>query len=87
MTPDSDEHVTVLSVLESCEWVEEVAQEGAVFVMNFSGGEEEESALLKELIMADIRVTSFSRESASMEDVLINMVGADHAELAGGSHE
>ena len=32
--------------------------------------------------MADIRVTSFSRESASMEDVLINMVGADHAELA-----
>lgn len=60
-----------------------MVQEGAVFVMSFSGGEVEKSALLKALILADVRVTSFSRESASMEDVLIKMVGHDHAELTG----
>lgn len=83
MESGSKEHMTVLGILENNEWVTDVVQEGAVFVMSFSGGEAEESALLKTLILAEVRVTSFSRESASMEDVLIKMVGHDHAELAG----
>jgi hypothetical protein len=83
METGSTEYTTVLSILEESEWVTDVVQEGAVFVMSFSGGEAEESALLRALILADVRVTSFSRESASMEDVLIKIVGHDHAELTG----
>jgi hypothetical protein len=45
-----------------------------VFVLSFSGDEEAEASLLRELVMAEIKVTSFSRETASMEDVLIKLV-------------
>lgn len=65
---------TVLSILNSSEHVADVAHQNMVFVLSFSGDEEAEASLLRELVMAEIKVTSFSRESASMEDVLIKLV-------------
>ena len=70
----SDRNDSIMSILDSSEHVTDVAQQDAIYVMNFNGDEEAEACLLRELVMADIRVTSFSRESASMEDVLIKLV-------------
>lgn len=64
----------VMSLLKNSDHVTDVVQRDTVFVMNFSGDEAAEADLLRELIIADIRVSSFSRESASMEDVLIKLV-------------
>ena len=64
----------VIAVLEASEHVSEIAHEGGAFVINFSGDELAEAELLRELIEAGVKVTSFSRESASMEDVLIKLV-------------
>ncbi len=69
-----DRREAVMSLLTNSDHVTDVVQQDAVFVMNFSGDEAAEADLLRELVMADIRVTSFSRESASMEDVLIKLV-------------
>ena len=70
---------TAKAVLNNNNHVTDIAHEGAVFVLAFSGNDVEEAELLRELIMADVRVTSFSRESASMEDVLIKLVSPDDA--------
>lgn len=64
----------VNAVLEASEHVSDVANEGNVFVISFGGDEAGEAELLRELIDAGVRVTSFSRETASMEDVLIKLV-------------
>ena len=74
--PDRDV-ATVLAIFEASEHITDVAHQELVFVLSFSGDEQAEAALLKELIMAGISVTSFSRESASMEDVLIKLVSTD----------
>lgn len=77
---------TTQSILDNSEFVADVAQQDLVFVLSFSGDEEAEARLLKELVMANIPVTSFSRESASMEDVLIKLVSPSHeAELEVGN--
>ncbi len=68
------ETANVTAVLEASEQVSDIAHEGNVFVIEFSGDEVAEANLLRELIDAGVRVTSFSRETASMEDVLIKLV-------------
>ena len=67
----------VIAVLEANEYVSEIVHEGGAFVMTFSGDELAESDLLRQLIDAGVKVTSFSRETASMEDVLIKLVSPD----------
>jgi len=74
MNKPEKEVSNVTAVLEASEQVTDVANEGNVFVIGFSGDEAAEADLLRELIDAGIRVTSFSRETASMEDVLIKLV-------------
>lgn len=86
MENPEQESANVQSVLQASEHVSDVANEGNIFVIGFSGDESAEAELLKELIEAGIKVTSFSRESASMEDVLITLVSPtddqDQQELA-----
>lgn len=65
---------TVVSILNSSAHVADVARQDMVFVLSFSGDEEAEASLIRELVTAEIKVTSFSREAASMEDVLIKLV-------------
>ncbi len=67
----------VIAVLEASEYVSEIAHEGGAFVMSFNGDELAEATLLRELIEAGVKVTSFSRETASMEDVLIKLVSPE----------
>ena len=86
----ADDLATAMSVLDNNNHVTDIAHEAAVFVLAFSGNDVEEAELLRELIMAGVRVTSFSRESASMEDVLIKLVSPDDSvqDLDGGaSHD
>ncbi|MCG8415178.1 MAG: ABC transporter ATP-binding protein [Pseudomonadales bacterium] len=67
----------VITVLEANEHVSEIVHEGGAFVISFSGDEIAEAELLRELIEAGVKVTSFSRETASMEDVLVKLVAPE----------
>lgn len=68
---------TIASILERSEFVSDVVKNDTSFVIEFTGALEDEAALLKELILADIKVTSFRKLAATMEDTLIELVGPD----------
>ncbi|MEX0619599.1 MAG: ABC transporter ATP-binding protein [Pseudohongiellaceae bacterium] len=51
-----------------------VMKTGKGLTLEFSGDEEDEAALLRELIIAGVKVTSFHRKGTRMEDTLINLV-------------
>lgn len=68
------EIANVTAVLEASDQVSDIANKDNVFVIGFSGDEAAEAGLLRELVDAGVQVTSFSRETASMEDVLIKLV-------------
>ena len=78
---------TINAILTANDFVEDVAQQGDTFVLGFCGDQSAEAELLKELVLQGIRVTSFSRESATMEDVLISLVSPDHAGEMIGENE
>jgi ABC-2 type transport system ATP-binding protein len=78
---------TINTILTANDFVEEVTQQGDTFVLGFCGDQSAEAELLKELVLQGIRVTSFSRESATMEDVLISLVSPDHADEMIGENE
>ncbi len=73
----------VITVLEANEHVSEIVHEGGAFVIGFGGDELAEAELLRELIEAGVKVTSFSRESASMEDVLVKLVAPEQQDEPG----
>lgn len=68
---------TISSILEQSEFVSDVMKNDTSFVIEFTGNLEDEAELLKELILADIKVTSFSKLAATMEDTLIELVTPD----------
>ncbi len=77
LSNDAQETATIDAILAAHDAVGDVARKEETFVLNFIGDEAAEAALLKELVLAGIAVTSFSREAATMEDVLINLVSPD----------
>lgn len=55
--------------------VHKVTAQGNRFSVTFDGGREEENALLKRMVMADIPVYSFSRQEGSLESLFMQIVG------------
>lgn len=74
---------TIAAILEQSEFVSEVVKKDTSFVIEFTGDLEDEAQLLKELILADIKVTSFSKLAATMEDTLIELVNPDELTASG----
>ncbi|NQV70175.1 MAG: ABC transporter ATP-binding protein [Pseudohongiella sp.] len=68
---------TIASILEQSEFVADVVIKGSAFIIEFTGDVEDEAALLRKLILADIKVISFSKLAATMEDTLIELVSPD----------
>lgn len=77
---------TIASILEQSEFVSDVVKKDTSFVIEFTGNLEDEAELLKELILADIKVTSFSKLAATMEDTLIELVTPDESGGSNMSH-
>lgn len=77
---------TISSILEQSEFVSDVMKKDTSFVIEFTGNLEDEAELLKELILADIKVTSFSKLAATMEDTLIELVTPDEGRGSNTPH-
>ena len=65
---------SVIATLKESQFVTDVVQRDELFIIEFTGGDEDEAELLKNLILAGIKVTSFGKKTASMEDTLIALV-------------
>jgi ABC-2 type transport system ATP-binding protein len=65
---------SLASMLEGNQFVSRVVAKDTSFIIEFTGDVEDEAELLRELVLAGIKVTSFSKVAASMEDTLIELV-------------
>ena len=73
----------VSGILDQNRFVAQVVQRESTFIIEFTGSDADEAELLRNLVLAGIKVTSFSKKAASMEDTLIDLVSPD--ELAGST--
>ena len=71
------------AAVEAIEGVQSVMGEGPLFELAWSRDEEAQAELLRELVVAGVRVVSLEVASARMQDVYLAQVGLER----GSSHE
>lgn len=81
------EEVNLMPTLEANTMITSIEKIEEAFVLNFTGGSEDEAELLRSLVLADIRVTSYSKMAATMEDTLIELVSPDETANANSEAE
>ena len=57
---------------------------GGKLQVSSAGGEQEDIYMLKQLVLADIPVLSFTRQESSLENIFLQVMGAEEGNKAGG---
>lgn len=76
---------SIPGVLEQNQFVAQVVKRDTTFIIEFTGSDADEAGLLRDLVLAGVELTSFSKKVASMEDTLIDLVSPDG--LAGSAED
>ena len=71
-----EEHIDLaFSVLQNNPFVQKVASQGNILNIVFTGGSEDESKMLADLITSGIQVLNFHRQDGSLESLFMQVVG------------